>query len=147
MRSLISLLCLSWLLAFTGCGTPPERRLDPPAIQITEVTASQDTYKVTLRVSNANTVPLVVNSSTHTLRLGQDRIGRIDDREPIGLPPLGAVPHTFTLTTTQADEVRAYLAAHPGEVRATVESAFEVLLTDDQTITLKSTGGGAVNVR
>lgn len=144
MRSLFSLLCLPLLLVFTGCSTPPDRLLEAPVIQVTTITAVDDTYELALRLGNANTVPLVVSSSTHTLYLGEQRMGHIEDRKPIGLPPLDSVSHTVLLSGPVAEDVRAYLSNHPGEVSAAVESTFEIVLSGEETMTLKSTGRGTV---
>ncbi len=145
MRSLLSLLCLPLLLVFAGCSTPPNQRLDSPAIQVTGLTTAGDGYILALRLINPNTVPMVVSHSTHTLYLGEKRIGRIADAEPIGLPPLGGVPHTVTLPAAPAAEVRAWFSKNPGDVRATVESALVIVIGhEDDDITLKSRGAGNV---
>src|SRR3954468_143478 len=94
MRSLFSLLCFPLLLIVAGCGTAPERRLDAPAMQVTGLTSSGGGYVLALRLINPNPAPLVVTRSTHTLSLGDQRIGRFDDREPIGIPPLGSESHS-----------------------------------------------------
>jgi LEA14-like dessication related protein len=144
MRSLLSCLCLTWLLVLAGCGTPPARRLDSPAVQVTGLATAADRYELTLRLVNTNTVPLVVSRSSHTLYLGETRIGRVDDREPIGVPALGGVEHIVKLPAALAAQVREWLAAHPGNVRVLIESALEIALEDDDTVTLKSTGRGLV---
>jgi len=145
MRSLVSLLGLSLLLVLAGCGTPPEQRLEAPVIQVTGLTAAADSYAVTLRLVNANTVPMVVAGSTHTLYLGEQKIGRVDDREPIGVPPLGEVAHTVNLPAKLAPDVRAWLASHPGTIRIATESTLEITVgTDNDTIKLTSTGRGTV---
>lgn len=145
MRSLFSLLCLPLILVIAGCGTSPERRLDAPTVQPTGLAAAGDTYVLTLRLANANTVPLVVNRATHTLYLGEQSLGRIDDREPVGLPPLGEVSHAVKLTATSAAEARAWLAKHPGDIRISVQSSFKVAIGyDDDVLTLSSTGTGSV---
>lgn len=145
MRSLLSLTCLSLLaLILSGCGTPPERRLESPALRVKSLTPTADTYALQLEFINPNTAPLVVSRSTHTLYLGDTQIGRLDDRTPIGIPPLGGVPHSATLTPKLAAELRDYLAKHPGQLRASVESSLEVAVGDNDTITLKTAGTGLV---
>jgi LEA14-like dessication related protein len=145
MRTLVSLLSLSLLLVLAGCGTPPEQRLDAPAIQVTALTSAADSYVVTLRLVNPNTVPMVVASSTHMLYLGEQKIGRIDDREPIGVPPLGEVTHTVKLPSKLSTVARAWLASHSGDVRVVTESTLEITVgTDNDTLTLKSAGRGVV---
>lgn len=145
MRTFVSLLGLSLLLILTGCSTPPEQRLDAPAIQVTALTTTADNYTLTLRLVNSNTVPMVVAGSTHTLYLGEQKIGRIEDREPIGVPPLGEVTHTVKLPAKVAPDVRAWLAGHPGNVRIATESTLEITVgTDNDTIKLTSAGRGTV---
>jgi LEA14-like dessication related protein len=146
MRSLLSFLCVSLSLVLAGCGTPPERRLDAPGVQVTKLTATGDTYALELRFLNANTVPLVIEKSTHTFYLADTRIGRLDDRQPIGVPPLGTVLHKITLTPAQAAEVRAYAAKTGGETRVSVESALELVTADDDTLTLKTIGRGSIKL-
>ncbi len=142
MRSLFSFICLPLVLVLAGCSTPPEKRLDPPVVQVTGLTAAGETYALTLRFANANTAPLVASKSTHTLYLGDERISRINDREPIGIPPLGQIAHTVKLPAEAAAEVRAWLAKNPGPIRASVESTLEVTVGYDGSDTLKLTGTG-----
>lgn len=144
MRSLLSFACLALSLVLAGCSTPPEERLDSPGLAVTGLTASNDTATLTLRFTNANTVPLVVTRSTHTLYLGDKRIGRIDDREPIGIPAIGGITHPVKLSKALADGVRAFFARNPGQVRATVQTELELALNGDDTLTLKSSGSGLV---
>jgi hypothetical protein len=144
MRHLLTLLCLSTLVVLAGCSTAPERRLDPPGIEIKELSAAGENYVLSLRVVNSNAVPLVVTRSTHTLFLGSHRVGRLDDREPIGLPPLSGIEHRVTLTAASAAGVRAWLANHPGEVRAIVESTWVVAVGSDDTLTLTSAARGTL---
>jgi hypothetical protein len=140
MRSLFVLLCVGFTFVLSGCGTPPERRLEAPAVRIIAV----DAATLSLRILNANTVPLVIHRSTHTLYLGDERIGRIEDRTPIGVPPLGSAPHAVTLPASLGDKIRVRLASSPGEFRASVESSFELIVGTDDTLTLKSVGDGLV---
>jgi LEA14-like dessication related protein len=144
MRFLLSCLCLSFVLILAGCGTPADRRLDAPVIEITGLTAGGDGYALALRLINSNTVPLVVRHSTHTLYLGDKRIGRIEDREPIGVPPLGAASHTVALPKALAADVRFWLTNHAGEVHASMDSSLEIVIGEDDSMILKSTGRGTV---
>lgn len=144
MRSLLSFACLTLSLVLAGCSTPPEQRLDSPGLTVAGLTVADNRATLALRFTNPNTVPLVVTRSTHTLYLGAKRIGRIDDREPIGIPPLGAVTHTATLPAELARDVRAFFEKNPGAVRATVMAELQLALSGDDTLTLKSSGGGLV---
>ncbi|MFA6962884.1 MAG: LEA type 2 family protein [Opitutaceae bacterium] len=147
MRSLLLFIGLSLSLVLAGCGTAPERRLDSPAVQVNELSPSGETYTLSLRFVNPNTVPLVVSSSTHNLYLGETRIASIKDRDPIGIPQLGGVNHTVKLSSALAKTVRSYLAKHPDEDRASVECSLEVSVSGDDTVTLKTSGGGSVKAR
>ncbi len=140
MRSFFVLLCVGLSFFLSGCGTTPERRLEAPAVRITAL----DAGTLSLRILNANTVSLVINRSTHTLYLGDERIGRIEDRTAVGVPPLGSAPHAITLPADLGDKVRARLASSTGELRASVESSFELTVGADDTLTLKALGGGLV---
>jgi len=145
MRSLLSFACLAlFSLVLAGCSTPPERRLESPGLAVTGLTFSGDTATLALRFTNPNTAPLVVTSSTHTLYLGDKRIGGLDDGEPIGIPPMGSVTHTITLPKAMAAKAGALLARNPGEVRANVETELKLVLGTEDTLTLKSSGGGLV---
>jgi hypothetical protein len=145
MRRLLSLLCLPLFLVLAGCSTPAERRLDPPGIQITGLGSTVESATLALRLTNPNTAPLVTSHSTHTLLLGGKRVARIEDAEPIGIPPLGEVTHAVKLPAAAVADMRAWFAKNPGDTRATVESTFVVVVgVDDDTITLKNTGGGTV---
>lgn len=147
MRSLLSFACLALSLVLAGCSTPPEQRLESPGLTVTGLTASSDPSTLTLRFTNPNTVPLVVTSSTHTLYLAGKRIGSIDDREPIGIPAAGSVAHTVTLPKALAAKVGAFLAKNPGEVRVGVETELSLVLSNDDTLTLKTSGGGFVKAQ
>lgn len=147
MRSLLFILGVSFSLFLAGCSTPPERRLDAPALAVTRLTVLADSATIDLRFTNPNTVPLVIDHSEHTLYLGNASIGRIDDKQPIGLPPLGGLTHTVTLNSALAGKVRAYLAQNPGEVRAYVGSSLELTTSDENTLSLKSSGTGIVRAK
>lgn len=144
MRSFLFSISVSLALLLTGCSTPPEERLDAPAAKVVSLVVGNDTGVLTLSFTNPNIVPLVIRSSTHTLSLGDKSIGVIDDAEAIGLPHSGRVVHTLKLPKKVAQAAQAYLAAHPGEVRATVKSALEHVTTGDDTITIKCIGTGLV---
>lgn len=144
MRFLLSFACLCLALAVAGCGTAPERRLDAPALRVTSLTATAGGHSLELRLINGNTAPLVVSRSTHTLYLGEDRIGGIDDSAPVGVPPLGGVNHTVAITGKLSAKIGAYLEKHPGEVPVHVASSLEITLSDGDSITLKTAGGGAI---
>jgi LEA14-like dessication related protein len=147
MRSLFSLICMSLVVVLAGCSTPPEKLLAPPVVQVTGLSIAADTYLLTLRLANANTVPLVAKKSTHTLVLGDQRISRIDDKEPIGIPPLGQIFHTIKLPAAQASEVRAWLAKNPGDIRASVETVLTITIgyvDSDDTVKLTGTGRGTL---
>jgi hypothetical protein len=140
MRFPIFTACLAFTLLFAGCGTSPERRLDAPSVSISGLNSST----LSLQLANPNTAALVVNRSTHTLYIGDERIGRIDDRTAVGVPPLGSAPHIITLPSDLGEKVGARLAAATGEVRASVESSFELAVGIDDTLTLKTVGSGVV---
>lgn len=129
----------------TGCGTPADRRLEPLSLQVTEL--SGDDASLTLRLANVNTVPLVVRDSTHTVQLGEKRLGRVEDQEPIGVPALGAITHRVALPKALAQRVRSHVEANPGEVRVSVSSTFEILLTGEETLIMKSSGSDWVKPR
>lgn len=145
MRSLLSFACIAFSLVLAGCSTPPDQRLESPALVVTGLASTDNSATLTLRFVNPNTAPLVVTQSTHTLYLGSQRIGRIDDREPIGIPAMNAVAHSVTLPAALAKDVRAFLSKNPGEVRATVTTELELAIPGDETLTLKCSGGGLVN--
>ena len=145
MRTFLAPFCVMSMLVLAGCGTPLEQRLDAPAIRVVALAAAENKYALEVRVVNANAVPLVVNRSTHTVYFGDQRIGRVEDREPIGVPPLGAAPHTVALTGAAAAGARAWLAQHPGEVSVTIESTLEVAIgADNDTVNLTAAGRGVV---
>ena len=144
MRSLILLLGLSFSLMLAGCSTPPEERLEAPVSKVESLSVTGTTGTLALRFAHPNNVPLVISSSTHTLTLGEKSIGTIEDETPIGLPPMGNMAHTVTLPAKLAQAAQAYLLKNPGEVRATVKSSLEAVITGDDTITLKSLGSGLV---
>lgn len=140
MRSLLVLLGLSLSLMMAGCGTPPERRLESPALRVTGLEAGV----LKLSILNPNAVPLVVNRATYQLSLGDERISRIDDRTPVGVPALASLPASVPLPAPLAEKVRAYFSKNPGEVRASVEGSLEIAVGSDDTVTLKAFGGGTV---
>jgi LEA14-like dessication related protein len=140
MRSLLILLGLSLSLLVAGCGTPPEGRLESPALRVTGLEAGM----LKLSIINPNTAPLVVSRSTYTLSLGDERIGRIDDRTPIGVPALATLACSVALPAPVAEKVRAYFAKNPGEVRAFVEGSLVIAVGSEDTTTLKAAGGGSV---
>ena len=127
-----------------GCSTPPEERLDAPVARIERLSLTGTTGTLALVFSNSNAVPLVVNSSTHTLYLGEKNIGIIDDAEPIGLPSQGTVTHTVTIPAKVTQTAQSYLQQTPGATRAIVKSSLEVATTADDSITLKTIARGSV---
>lgn len=148
MRFLLSCFCLPLcLILLAGCGTSPERRLEAPIVEVTDLTAKKKgDYVLTVRITNSNTVPLVIERSTHTIYLGGQHIARIEDRKPIGVPPLGSVPHNIKLSDKVAADVRAWLDKHPGQTAVSVESGFYVVVgSDNDTVLLKSAGRGSVS--
>ncbi|MET0262093.1 MAG: hypothetical protein ABW223_04295 [Rariglobus sp.] len=144
MRSLISLVCLSLSLIVAGCGTPPEKRLESPSIQITSLQPVGDGYALRLRFVNPNTAPLLVSQSTHALSLGNTHLGRFEDKEPVGVPPLAGASHVAVIKGKLANEIRNYLDKSSGEVTALVESSLTITVSGDDTITLKANGRGLV---
>lgn len=140
MSRLTAFACLSFSLFLAGCGTPPERRLEPLAVPV----ASLDGGALTLRFVNPNTVPVIVNRASHTLYLGDDRMGRVDDRSVVGVPPTASVPQTVPLPAAVAEKVQAYFASHPGQVRATVDSTLEIAVSGDDTLKMHARGSGSV---
>lgn len=144
MRYLFSCFCLSLVALLAGCGTPPERRLDVPTLRVTDLDTTKSSYAVTIRLINTNTVPLVVKSSRHVVYFGDQKIGRVDDSQPIGVPPMGGVDHRFKLPRDLADDAKAWLDAHPGDITITIESALEIAVGEDDEMTLKTTGRGTI---
>lgn len=142
MRFLLSFVCLPALLVLAGCGTPAYRRLDAPVLQVVSVAPAEGT--LTLRFVNANTVPMVVNRSTHTLHLDDVRLGRVDDPDPIGIPALGSASHVVRLPASLAGELGNRLAGAAGGALLHVETALQVAVPGDDTITLKTRGSGPV---
>lgn len=140
MSRLIAFACLSFSLFLAGCGTPPERRLEPLAVPVASINGGY----LTLRFVNPNTVPVIVNRSSHTLYLGEDRMGRIDDRTVVGVPPTASVPQAVPLPAAMAEKVQTYLSAHPGQVRATVESSLEIAVSGDDTLKMQARGSGVI---
>lgn len=144
MRYLFSCLCVSLIALLAGCGTAPERRLDTPTLRVADLDTTENSYALTIRLINTNTVPLVVKSSRHVVYFGDQKIGRVDDSQPIGVPPMGGVDHHFTLPRDLADEAKAWLDAHPGDVAIMIESALEIAIGEDDEMTLKTAGRGTI---
>lgn len=140
MRSLLVLLGLSLSLIVSGCGTPPERRLESPALQVTALTPGS----ITLRLVNSNTVPVIINRAVHTLYLGDTSLGKFDDPTPVGIPPLGSDTHTVALPAKLGEAVRTYFAGNPGNLRVSVESTLVLAIGSDGTLDLKTVGSGVV---
>ncbi len=144
MRNPLVFLGVSVSLFLAGCSTPPEERLEAPAAKVEGLSVSADSSILTLRFINPNIVPLVVNSSAHTLSLDNKYIGVIDDATPIGLPPQGQEVHSVKLPPKISQAAQAYLRDHPGSVRVTVKSGLSVATTADDTVTLTSLGSGLI---
>jgi len=143
-RFLFSLVGLSLVFALAGCGTPPDRRLESPGLNVTALTRSTDDYIVTLRYLNPNAVPLAVGSASHVLYLGEERIGKFDDKNSVGVPPLGVALHSVMLPRALSKDVRDYLAGHAGEVQVVVQSSLEIVISGDDLLSLKASGSGKV---
>ena len=140
MRSLLVLFGLSLSLILAGCGTPPERRLDAPAIQITALTPNA----ITLRLINPNTVPVIVKTSVHTLYLGDTSIGKFEDLSPAGLPPIGSDTRTVPLPAKLNEAISAFFKQNPGSTRATIQSTLVLVIGNDDTLSVKTGGSGIV---
>lgn len=144
MRSLFLLLGLVASLILAGCGTPPERRLEAPSLGVAGLKSDGAQTVLTLRFVNPNTVPLAVESSTHTLYIGSARIGRIEDKVPVGIPPVGGVTHSVTVPPELASAITALLAKSPSKPSLVVESALEIAISGSDTMTLNTTGAGSL---
>lgn len=144
MRSLFLLLGLSVSLILAGCGTPPERRLEAPALSVGGLKADGPQTVLTLRYINTNTVPLAVESAKHTLYIGAERIGLIDDRVPVGIPATGGVTHSVTVPPALAQALSTHAAAHPAETRLTVETTLEIAISGSDTMELQTRGAGSL---
>jgi LEA14-like dessication related protein len=144
MRSPFLLLGLAVSLILAGCGTPPEKRLDPPGLSVAGIKTTDAGGILTMRFVNANTVPLAVERAVHTVYIGSDRIGRITDTEPFGIPPVGGVTHSVTLPADLAKDVAAYSATHPQATSLVVESVLTLAISGDDTLTLKTSGAGSL---
>jgi LEA14-like dessication related protein len=144
MRTTLVFLGLSLPLLLAGCSTPPEERLETPAARVEGLNVQSGASTLTLRLTNPNIVPLVINSSSHKLSLDNNPIGVIDEANPIGLPPGGQEVHSLKLPPKVAQAAQAYLRDHPGTVRITVKSGLSVATTADDSITLTSIGSGLI---
>jgi hypothetical protein len=145
MHTGIILIGLSLASGLVGCQTAREGEIAPPFTRVDGLGVTGDTGVLRLSFTNPNPVPLVVSSSTHKLTLGEKSMGIIDDEEPIGLPPLGTVEHRVVLTPKVTLAAQGYLLNNPGRVHASVKSALQVTITEEDLITLKSIGTGLVN--
>jgi LEA14-like dessication related protein len=144
MRSPVLLLGLSLSLLLSGCGTPPEARLERPVLHVKGLKSEGGTGILTLRIDNLNAVPMVIKTSTYTLSLGNQNFGPIRDNEMIGLPPTASADRQVTLPSAIASKLSAYLTQHPELARASVRSEFEVVTANDDTIKLHSAGSGLI---
>ena len=141
----ILLVGLLLALSLAGCQTAQEAEIAPPISYFEGLGVTGNAGVLRLRFTNPNPVPLVVSSSWHTLKLGEKSMGTSDDEEPIGLPPLGTVAHCVVLSPKVTLAAKDYLHNNPGRVHASVTSALQVTLTEDDLVTLKSMGTGMVN--
>ncbi len=144
MRTCILIIGLALALVPAGCRTASEEALTAPTARIEGFGLTGTTGSLCLSFTNPNPVPLVVSSSFHTLSLGTKSIGIIDDEEPIGLPALGTVAHTITLSPKITLAAQGYLHKNPGATHAKVKSALQVILATDDYLTLESTGRGLI---
>jgi LEA14-like dessication related protein len=144
MRSLFLWFGLAASLMLAGCGTPPEHRLESPVMTVTGIKTNGATTVLTVRLVNANTVPLAVESGTYTVYIGSERIGRVSDKMPVGIPPQGGVNHSVILPASLAADISAYTAKHPEATSLEVESTLVIAIWGSDTLTLKTSGAGSL---
>ena len=124
-----------------GCGSAP--KLERIGVRVKEISPSGAT--VTLLFINPNNIPLVVQSTEHTLTLGGISTGVIKNPKPLGIPPLGTITESVTLSDAVAQKVARAVSIHPGPATYVIDSTLN-LTWDDDTYAYKTSDRGSVTL-
>ena len=141
MRQLILVLML--VLLTTGCTTlgtmtPPDVSLVD--MELTDVTVFETTGTITVRLTNENPEPLVIDGSVFKLYLNGMPVGKALDAERLEVPRLGTATQTVNLHINNVALI-ARLTGCPAEEKqqqAHEEHAQDGLLHQD----VEKDGGG-----
>ncbi len=126
------------LLSLTGCSSP---RLDHIAVRIADIKTQNANLVLTLRFINTNNIPLVISSAGHTLTLNGQRVGNINDKEAMGVPPMGTATQDVLLPAALAKTVCNLTARDPSQTTYQLESSLQIVWEED-TVTYKTGSRG-----
>ena len=126
------------LLSLAGCSSP---RLDHIAVRVEDIKPAGDNLVLTLRFINTNNIPLVISSASHTLTLNGQRVGSVNNKIAVGVPPLGTTTQDTQLSATLAKSIRTLTARDPSQTTYQLESSLQIAWEDD-TVTYKTGSRG-----
>ncbi len=137
-RTLVFIAVTLGLLSLAGCSSP---RLDHIAVRIADIKPANGNLMLTLRFINTNNIPLIISSASHTLTLNGQRVGNLNEKEAVGVPPMGTATQDILLPAALAKTVRNLTAHDPGQTAFQLESSLQIAWEED-TVTYKTASRG-----
>jgi|GEM_PF-2366594 len=110
------------LLMLAGCSFTP--KLERIGVRVKEISPSDST--VTLLFVNPNNVPLVVASTEHDLTLDGASMGVIENKKPLGIPPLSTIVESIPLSAAVAKKIARAASLHPGLAAYVIDSTLSL---------------------
>ena len=116
------------LLSLAGCSSP---RLDHIAVRVEAIKPEGANLVITLRFINTNNIPLVISGASHTLTLNGQRVGSINNKEAVGVPPMGTTTQDVQLPATLAKTTRKIAARDADQTTYQLESSLKIAWDED----------------
>lgn len=83
-----SIVALAAMLALAGCGSGPVKRINPPTASIQQLVVEDDgTWRITMRIQNFSTVPMVFGRLDATVSIDGTEVGTL--AMPLGIDIVG----------------------------------------------------------
>jgi len=92
---------LTALLIVSGCGSTKLGNLIVDVVEYHPTTLASQA-RLTLRLTNENVFPVAIANTTGKLYLNNTYVGKIDGREPVGIPQLSTANREVTLLIENA---------------------------------------------
>jgi LEA14-like dessication related protein len=110
----VSLLLFSLFSAcifFTGCATPPRATgITATVVGFRSEESTPNRATMTLKFTSENVNPIALTSTSHVLYFGDREVGKAENPNPIGIPPLGTTTQDVTFELENPAAVRQFLS-------------------------------------
>ena len=110
----VSLLLFSLFSAcafFAGCATPPRATgVTVTVVGFRSDEASPNRAIMTLKFASENVNPIALTSTSHQLYFGDRLVGKAENANPVGIPPMGTMTQDVTFELQNPGIVRQFLS-------------------------------------